>query len=115
MPSSQPMTSPRVSRIESAAADLFAKQKVEAVPEYFLPDYTVHHTGGTLQGHAPILAFLDAVHRAFPQLQVQVEVLVEGDDRIAWRRRLQGVQHGALQGFPATGKEVVWHDLVVTR
>jgi hypothetical protein len=36
--------------------------------------------------------------RAFPQLAVEVEILVHAKDRVAWQRRVTGKQEGAFQG-----------------
>ena len=104
-----------VSAIESAAVDLFAKQRLASIPEYFSAGYTLHLTAGTLKGHAHISQFLAGIHQAFPKLTIAVEILLQQDDRIAWQRTLKGVQQNALEGFPATGREVVWRDMVVTR
>jgi len=34
---------------------------------------------------------------------------------VAWQRRLQGSHRGSFRGFPATGRRVVWRDMVVSR
>ncbi len=109
------MKSKRVSKLESASQDLFSKQKLVAISEYFAADYTVHLTDGILKGHAPVAQFFATLYRAFPKLTIEVDVLLERDDRVAWQRTLGGVQQNALQGFPGTGREVVWRDMVVSR
>jgi predicted ester cyclase len=53
--------------------------------------------------------------RAFPDLQVEVEVLVEGTDRVAWQRTLRATHLGDFKGFPATGRPIVWRDMVTSR
>jgi len=55
------------------------------------------------------------VHGAFSSLQVEVDVLVQDADRVAWQRRCVGRQDGSFQGFPATGRETVWRDMIVSR
>ncbi|HKB16995.1 MAG TPA: ester cyclase, partial [Planctomycetota bacterium] len=59
--------------------------------------------------------FLGGLRRGFPDLQVEVEILVEGKDRVAWQRTVRGTQRGAYKGFPASGRRIVWRDMVTSR
>ena len=59
--------------------------------------------------------FLRMLRSAFPDLQVEVEILVEGPDRVAWQRTLRGAQKGAFMGFPASGRPIVWRDMITSR
>ncbi len=53
--------------------------------------------------------------RAFADLQVEVEMLVEGKDRVAWQRTLRGTHQGDFMGFPASGHQILWRDTVTSR
>ncbi len=54
--------------------------------------------------------------RAFPDLQVEVEILVDGTDRVAaWQRTLRGTHQGDFKGIPATGRPIVWRDTLTSR
>jgi hypothetical protein len=55
------------------------------------------------------------LQRAFPDLQIEVEILVEGKDRVAWQRTLRGTQQGDFMGFPPCGRQIVWRDMVTSR
>ncbi len=55
------------------------------------------------------------LRRAFPDLQVEVEILVEGKDRVAWQRTLRGTQQGDFMSFPACGRRIVWRDMFTSR
>ena len=66
-------------------------------------------------GHKIVLAAIAQVRQAFPELQVAVEILVEGSDRLAWQRTLRGVQESAYKGFPACNRQIMWRDMVVSR
>jgi predicted ester cyclase len=55
------------------------------------------------------------LRHGFPDLEVDVEILVKTKDLVAWQRRLQGSHRGNFRGFPATGRRVVWRDMVVSR
>lgn len=88
----------------------------EAVPRFFATDYIVHLTDETLvAGHKLVRDLLDLYQRAFPNPEVHVEILVEGGDRVSWQRTLRARQEGAFKGFPASGREIVWRDVVTSR
>jgi predicted ester cyclase len=53
--------------------------------------------------------------RAFADLQVEVEILVKAKDRVAWQRTIRATQKGDFKGFPATGRRIVWRDMVTSR
>jgi predicted ester cyclase len=55
------------------------------------------------------------IQRAFSELQVEVEILVEGEDRVAWQRTVHGTQSGEFMGFPASERQIVWRDTVISR
>src|SRR5262245_21733361 len=103
------------SKIRAANATLVTRRNLDAVGEFFTADYVAHATGRVLAGHAAIRRFLTALWRASADLQVDVEILVAGKDRIAWQRTLRGIQRGACQGFPASGRRIVWRDVVTSR
>jgi hypothetical protein len=103
------------SKIEAANAALIANRNVDAIGEFFTPDYVAHGTGQVMEGHGGIRRFLGMLQRAFPDLQVQVEILVEAKDRVAWQRTLRATHQGDFKGFPATGRQIVWRDMVTSR
>ena len=103
-------------KIQAANSALIANGNIEAVGEFFTPDYVLHLTDRSLEsGHDAIRRFLGMLQRAFPDLQVEVEILLEGQDRIAWQRTLKGTHQGAFMGFPACGRQIVWRDMVTSR
>jgi len=48
-------------------------------------------------------------------MAVEVEILVEGPERISWQRTLSATHAGTYLGFPATGRKLVWRDMVTSR
>ena len=63
-----------------------------------------------------------AVRRAFeaagvsaPAARAVAEVLVEADDRVAWQRIHRGTHTASFAGIPASGRELVWRDMIVSR
>ena len=54
-------------------------------------------------------------HEAFSDVAVDVDILVESGDRVAWQRTMRATHSGPYAGFPATGKSLVWRDMLTTR
>ncbi len=103
-------------RIEAANTALIRDGNLDEVSAFFAPDYVVHFNGKTFrQGHDIIHRAAGMLAAAFPELEVDIQVLVESEERIAWQRTLTGIQKGAYQGFPATQQRVVWRDMVTTQ
>ena len=95
---------------------LLADGNLDIIGEFFTRDYVAHVTDEDLAlGHDGIRRFLGMYQRAFPELLVEIEILVEGKDRVAWQRTLRGTQRGAYKGFPPTGRPIVWRDMVTSR
>jgi len=109
------MSGALASRIKAANATLIGNGNLDAIVEFFAPDYVAHLTDQDLAGHDAIRRFLGMIQRAFAELQIDVEILVEGEDRVAWQRTLRGIHKGDFMGFPASGRQVVWRDMVITR
>src|SRR5262245_26343402 len=103
------------SKIEAANSALLANGRVDAVGEFFTSDYVAHGTDKGLAGHGAIRRFVGEYRRAFPDLRIEVEILVKSKDRIAWQRTIRGTQKGDFKGFPATGRRIVWRDMVISR
>lgn len=104
------------SKIKAANSALIADRNLEAVGEFFTPDYLAHVTEEDMAlGHNGIRKVLGMYQRAFPDLQVEVMILVEGKDRVAWQRTFRGTQQGDFKGFPPSGRQIVWRDMVISQ
>jgi predicted ester cyclase len=109
------MTQSLTSKIEAANRVLIAEGKMDAIDEFFTTDDVAHGTNHTIKGHGAIRKFARELQQGFPDLQVEVEILVKAKDRVAWQRTLRGCQDGSFRGFPGTGRRVVWRDMVTSR
>jgi predicted ester cyclase len=104
------------SRIRAANDAILVNGILTAIPEFFAQDYVAHTTDADLTaGHDAIRRMVEGWRRAFADLAVQVEILVEGSGRIAWQRTLRATHAGNYMGFPATGLKLVWRDMVASR
>jgi predicted ester cyclase len=103
------------STIRAANRALMGEGKLDAVGDFFTADYVAHGTDHEIEGHGAIRKFVRDLRQGFPDLQVEVEILVTGKDRVAWQRTLRGSHRGSFRGVPATGRRVAWRDMVVSR
>jgi steroid delta-isomerase-like uncharacterized protein len=102
--------------IRAANQALIVEGDLDMVGDFFASDYVAHLTDSDMAGgHEAIRGFVTGLRRAFPDVAVEVEILVETGDRVAWQRTLRATHVHAFRGFPATGKSVVWRDMVTSR
>ena len=55
------------------------------------------------------------LHRAFPDLQITIEDLIEEGDKVVTRNRVTGTHQGEYMGIPATGKSVTYNEIFIFR
>ena len=105
-----------VAKILAANRAILGEGNVDSVGDFFAPSYVAHGTGRSgLRGHAGIRRWVGKLHRAFRDLRLEVEILAEGKGRVAWQRKLRGTLVGAFQGFPPSGRRLLWRDMVTSR
>lgn len=110
------MGSPAGALIRAANQRLIVEGDLEAAGEFFAPGYLAHLTDSDMAGGPEAVGrYVAGLRRAFPDVTVEVEVLVEAGDRTAWQRTLRATHLGPFHGFPATGRQVVWRDVVTSR
>jgi steroid delta-isomerase-like uncharacterized protein len=103
-------------KIHAANAALIIDGDLDAVAEFFAPDYLAHLTDQDMtSGHEAIRRVIGMYRSAFSDLEVDVEILVESADRIAWQRTISATHHGNFKGFPATGRSIRWRDMITSR
>lgn len=103
-------------KIRAANSALIASGNLDAIGDFFTLDYVAHLTDQDMTGgHDWVRRFLGMLQRAFPNLEVEVEILLVGKDRVAWQRTLRGVHQGDFMGFPASGRQIVWRDMATSR
>ncbi len=103
-------------RIQTANEELLNKGNVDMASDFFAPAYVSHLTGRDLTGGPEVIeGFVTELRTAFPDLHVEVEVLVAEGERVAWLRTHRGTHRGDFMGVPASGRVIVWRSMVVTR
>jgi len=103
-------------KIQAANRILISEGNRAAIPDFFTSDYVAHLTGQDAEGgHKLICGLLELYERAFPHPEVEVEILLEGTDRVSWQRTIRAKHTGAFKGFPASEREIVWRDVVTSQ
>lgn len=103
-------------QIRAANEALIVNGDLAAIGEFFSPDYVAHLTDKDMTGgHEVVRKIVSAYRRAFRGVQIDIEILVKAKDRVAWQRTLRATHEGNFKGFPATGRPIVWRDMVTSR
>jgi steroid delta-isomerase-like uncharacterized protein len=103
-------------KISVANSTLLVDGNLTAVTDFFGPGYIAHATDREIRGGPDaVRRFVESYRRAFSDLEVDVQILVESTDRVAWQRTLRGTHRAAYKGFPATGGKIVWRDMATSR
>ncbi len=87
----------------------------DRIPEFIAESYVMHTPTGAETGPELIRDFVSALRTAFPDLEVETEVLAVDGDKVVWRRTHHGTHEGEFMGVAPTGRSVTWQAIVVTR
>ena len=86
----------------------------KTINEIVEPDVK-NHTPVEATGAQVIKELFARLHRAFPDLQVTVEDLIEEGDKVAGRNTLTGTHQGEYMGLPPTGRSVTYNEIIIFR
>ena len=103
-------------RIRYANVELCEKGNFDVVEELFSVDYVAHAEDKQYHGHRFIKEFVGLLRTAIPDLEVvEIKMLIQADDKIAWQRTLRGTHMEDMMGIPPSNRKVEWRDMMVTR
>ncbi len=75
-------------QIQAANDHLINQGHVSMVLDFFAPQFVVHLSTGDVQGDPEFITeFVNGLRTAFPDLHVEVQILVVQGNRVAWLRR----------------------------
>ncbi|MGD2110918.1 MAG: ester cyclase [Phycisphaerae bacterium] len=110
------MAKSKAERIRFANREILGNGDLDVVDEVFATSFVLHAGGRDHKGRAFVKRFAGQLRTAFPDLRVvDVAVLLQAGDTVAWQRTLRGMHEAELKGIPPTGQKVEWRDMVVTR
>lgn len=105
-----------IQMIETANKALIVEGKLDEVVDFFDSGYTVHMAGRDFKGGQKIVRdFIGELRKSFTDIQVDTEVLVVADDKVAWLRTFRGNHEGTFKDFAASGLKIEWRDMVTSR
>jgi predicted ester cyclase len=88
----------------------------ETIDELVLPDALIH-TPLPIQATGPQLLkeVFTRLHRAFPDLHITIEDLIEQGEKVVSRNTVTGTHQGDYMGIPPTGKTVTYNEIFILR
>ena len=110
------MAQSKEERIRFANEEIVGKGNLDVVEDCFATDYVAHAGGKDFEGTGFVRRFIGQLRTAIPDVRVvDVAVLMQAGDTIAWQRTLSGTHEAEMGGIPPTGQKLKWRDLVVSR
>ena len=103
-------------KIKYGNDELLGKGNLSVINEIFSPNYIVHAGGKDYQGHKFIKEFTEMLRSAVSDIEVvNIEILLQAGETIAWRRTLTGKHVANMMGALPSGQILVWRDMVISR
>ena len=103
-------------RVRRLYEEVFNKQNVAAIDDYFAPNVIDHslppEAPGGIEGVRLTIAMYLA---AFPDLNFTLEDMVAEGDRVVAHWTLRGTHQGASLGMPPTGKHITMPGISILR
>lgn len=91
---------------------IYNSKDYQAIHNYIAPDYYDH---GLPQVRSPwdAIEILKIVHRAFPDLQVTIDDLIEENDKVVFRGHFTATHLGEFAGMPPSGVKIEFEALEI--
>jgi steroid delta-isomerase-like uncharacterized protein len=112
------MAAERAAFVTTWFDEIWNKGRLDAIDELLAEDGIVHglgEAGGEVSGPAAFRPFVERLRGAFPDIEVQVEQVVDDGDLIAARWVATMTHMGDHLGMPASGKCVTVTGMSMTR
>jgi steroid delta-isomerase-like uncharacterized protein len=104
-----------VRRLQDAMNTGDAELISQTIDEVFEPDVK-QHTPFEATGAQTLKEMVFArLYRAFPDLHITVEDLIEEGDKVVERDTVTGTHQGEYNGLPPTGKSVAYNEIFIMR
>lgn len=98
--------------LQDTLLEVFNAGRTDLADRLVAPDYIEHALPPGAPGGLPaLLAYLEHIRTAFPDLRLTVEDAVEQGDRLALRLSATGTHLGPLRGMAATGRRAEWEEM----
>jgi steroid delta-isomerase-like uncharacterized protein len=105
-----------VRRFHEATTTGDAELISQTIDELVEPDSVIHTPLPIKATGAQLLKEVFArLHRAFPDLHITIEDLIEEGDKVVSRNTVTGTHQGEYMGIPPTGKSVTYNEIFILR
>ena len=105
-----------VRRFHDATTTGDAELISQTIDELVEPDAVIHTPLPIEATGAQLLKEVFArLHRAFPDLHITIEDLIEEGDKVVSRNMVTGTHQGEYMGIPPTGKSVTYNEIFILR
>jgi steroid delta-isomerase-like uncharacterized protein len=110
------MNKATITRFQDATNSHDPELIARTIDEVVAPDALIN-TPLPIEGTGPekLREVFTRLHRAFPDLQVEVEDLIEEGDKVVSRNLCRGTHQGEYMGHPATGRSVAYNEIFIFR
>lgn len=105
-----------VRRFHDASNSGDAELMSKTIEELVTPDAVIRTPvpiKGT--GAQKLKAVFMTLHRAYPDLRVTIEDLIEEGDRVVSRNTVTGTHRGEFMGQPPTGRSITYNEIFIFR
>ncbi len=100
------------------ALDEIASGDLARADEITAPDFVRHDLGGVIPdvtGPEGVRRFVAALRFAFPDIQLTLEDMISGGDRVVVRYMARATHKGEFRGIAPTGRRVTWAGINIYR
>jgi steroid delta-isomerase-like uncharacterized protein len=101
---------------KAAVRDLFenaSQGNFEAVDAIVSPDYVLHPE--EIRGAGGLQEMVEAYRAAIPDLRITIDQQFTAGDHVATRYTIRGTHEGELMGTPASGRDVAFTGITISR
>lgn len=87
------------------------------VDETVAPEFVRHDLGGwpDIKGPEGVKMFITGLRTAFPDLQMTIEDVIAGGNKVVIQYTMRGTHNGPLWSIQPTGREVTWAGINIYR
>lgn len=86
--------------------EAFNAGNLKVLPELIAPDHVSHLPTGDHYGPEGVRIDIAGFRTAFPDLRLDLDDVIEADERVIYRFTARGTHAGPFLGLPATGRKV---------
>jgi steroid delta-isomerase-like uncharacterized protein len=96
--------------------DFINKDLLAPIDEFFAIDYAYHNSSmPEVKDLAGVKEFNAMAYGAFPDIRFTLEDMVAERDKVVYRASARGTHKGEFMGIAATGKQITFTSIVISR